>query len=191
MALRHPGGGDRLRYSCNRNVGARNAEPDEATGQVKPGGRVEMGVVGVKRNRRSNERGASLVEFAIMAPLLILLLLGIVEFGWGIAQQLDLRHKAREVLRLAVVDATDAEIVSRVCSDDIISRDAILRIESGALGTDPGDTAAVIIEADLTQITGLFSWAWGGAVTLESEVFGRIEQPTTNFTPGESLTCPS
>jgi Flp pilus assembly protein TadG len=125
-----------------------------------------------------------------MAPLLILLLLGIVEFGWGIAQQLDLRHKAREVLRLAVVDGTDAEIINRVCSDDIIANDAIVRIQSLASGSQPGDTAGVIIEADLTQITGFFTWAWGGAVTLESEVYGRVEQPTTQFTPGESLTCP-
>lgn len=149
--------------------------------------RINGGVFG---NDRSSERGASLVEFAIVAPLLILVLLGVVEFGWGVAQQLDLRHKAREVLRLAVVDGTDAEIIARVCSDDLITNDAIVRIESLASGIEPGDTAGVIIEADLTQITGFFAWAWGGAVTLESEVYGRVEQPTTAFTPGESLTCP-
>ncbi|HKY46408.1 MAG TPA: TadE/TadG family type IV pilus assembly protein, partial [Acidimicrobiia bacterium] len=31
---------------------------------------------------KSGERGANLVEFAILAPLLIMLLFGIVEFAW-------------------------------------------------------------------------------------------------------------
>ena len=39
-----------------------------------------------------------------MMPLLILVLLGMIEFGWGMAQQIDVRHKAREGLRLAIVD---------------------------------------------------------------------------------------
>ena len=139
---------------------------------------------------RSPEGGASLVEFAILAPLLIALLLGIVEFGWGIAQQLDLRHKSREALRLAVVDGTEAEILGVVCTDDIVDNAEITRIGNIASGGDPGDTAGVIIEANLSQITGFFTWAWGGTVSLESEVYGRVEQPTTNWTAGTDSTCP-
>ena len=139
---------------------------------------------------RRGERGASLVEFAILAPLLIVLLLGIVEFGWGIAQQLDVRHKAREALRVAVVDGTAGEITGRVCSDDIVANGDVIRIENVAAGSDPGDTAGVVVEADLAQITGFFTWAWGASPTIESEVFGRVEQPTTNWTPGTVTTCP-
>ncbi len=139
--------------------------------------------------RARGERGASLVEFAILAPLLIVLVLGIVEFGWGIAQQLDIRHKAREALRVAVVDGTAAEITGRVCSDDIVNAAAIVRIENLASGTDPGDTAGVVVEADLVEITGFFSWAWPSP-TIESEVYGRVEQPTTNWAPGTVTTCP-
>ena len=49
-------------------------------------------------SRARGERGASLVEFAILAPLLIVLVLGIVEFGWLFSQNNDVRHGPREVL---------------------------------------------------------------------------------------------
>lgn len=135
------------------------------------------------------ERGASLVEFAILVPLLLALLLGIVEFGWAIAQQLDLRHKAREALRIAVVDGPESDIVARVCSDDIVDNADIIRIENVATGTQPGDTAGVIIEANLIQITGFFSWAWSSN-SIASQVFGRVEQPTTAWPPSSVTTCP-
>ena len=53
---------------------------------------------------KSRERGANLVEFAILAPLLIMLLFGIIEFAWIFAQNLDVRHGAREGARLAAVN---------------------------------------------------------------------------------------
>lgn len=66
---------------------------------------------------RSRERGAALVEFAILAPLLILLIMGIIEFGWLFGQFNDVRHGAREGARFAAVDGgTNAEIATRVCS---------------------------------------------------------------------------
>jgi Flp pilus assembly protein TadG len=55
------------------------------------------------RGRR--ERGASIVEFAIVAPLLFLLLFGIIDFGWAFSQNLDVKHAAREGARLAAVNA--------------------------------------------------------------------------------------
>jgi hypothetical protein len=192
MALRHHGGGDRLRYSCNRNVGARNAEPDEATGQVKPGGRVEMGVVGVKRNGRSAERGASLVEFAIMAPLLILLLLGIVEFGWLFAQNNDVRHGAREAARLAAVDAGSVSAMGvRVCDAMDVSTGATITFTDGSGPPGAGrigSEAAVSVVAPVQSLTGFFNGIL--PPTLTSEVRIRLEQDSAMWGTG-SHTCPS
>ncbi|MGB5566661.1 MAG: TadE/TadG family type IV pilus assembly protein, partial [Acidimicrobiia bacterium] len=41
---------------------------------------------------RQGERGASLVEFAVVLPLLILLVFGIMEAGWLFAQQVEIRN---------------------------------------------------------------------------------------------------
>ena len=57
-----------------------------------------------QRGRRPRERGAVLVEFAIISPVLALLLFGVIEFGWAFSQNLDVRHGAREAARLAAVE---------------------------------------------------------------------------------------
>ena len=46
--------------------------------------------------RRDREKGASLVEFAVILPLLVLLVFGIMEAGWGFAQLVEIRNAARE-----------------------------------------------------------------------------------------------
>jgi Flp pilus assembly protein TadG len=48
---------------------------------------------------RHRERGAALVEFAIVAPLLIFLLLGIVDFGINLSNSISLRQGVREGAR--------------------------------------------------------------------------------------------
>lgn len=63
-------------------------------------------------NRRSERRGQSLVEFALILPLLIVLVLGIVDFGRAIAAYNSISNAARTGMRLAIVDQTEANIVA-------------------------------------------------------------------------------
>lgn len=51
--------------------------------------------------RRNHERGATLVEFAVVAPLLFLLLFGVIEFGRAIATYTAVTTAAREAARFA------------------------------------------------------------------------------------------
>ena len=55
------------------------------------------------RNGRT-ERGAAAVEFALVVPFLILLIIGMVNFGVVLSQQLSLSNAARQAARYAVVD---------------------------------------------------------------------------------------
>jgi len=140
------------------------------------------------RHRSNQDKGAALIEFAILMPILVLLLLGIVEFGWGLAQQIDVRHKARETLRLAIVDEPQASIISRACENDIVDAPDITEILLET-NVDPGTEAAVTVTANVEQITGLFSAFWGPMPTISSRVEGRVEQESTAFAAG-SYTCP-
>ena len=62
----------------------------------------------MKRSRRGSERGVALVEMAIVLPLLLILVFGIIEAGWFYAELSDVRNAAREGTRLAV---TTGEVV--------------------------------------------------------------------------------
>lgn len=55
-------------------------------------------------HKREGESGAAAVEFALIAPLLFILVFGIINFGYLFGQKLSLNQAAREGARLAVVD---------------------------------------------------------------------------------------
>jgi hypothetical protein len=52
---------------------------------------------------KKNERGAAFIEFALVAPFLIFLVMGIIEFGWIFNGYIVLTGAAREGARLAVM----------------------------------------------------------------------------------------
>jgi len=61
--------------------------------------------------RRRHERGQALVEFALTAPILVLLLLGLVELGNGMNSYLTVLASARDGARLGAQGAaTDDDI---------------------------------------------------------------------------------
>ena len=136
--------------------------------------------------RNKSERGANLVEFALVAPLLILLIFGIIEFSWVLAQNLNIRHGAREGARLAAVDHAP---LSDVCGRmDVVSGASIAFTGTelnGTAGFGPGDEVTATATAPVSPITGMFnSWL---PMNLSSTVSIRVEQPTSGWT---AVTCP-
>lgn len=57
---------------------------------------------------RANERGAVAVEFAILAPVLVMILLGIMEFGRAYNAQVSLTNAAREGVRVMAITNNQA-----------------------------------------------------------------------------------
>jgi Flp pilus assembly protein TadG len=64
--------------------------------------------------RAGNDRGAAAVEMAIVLPLLLLILFGIIDFGLMLNRQLLLTEAAREGARAAALDGSDATVRDRV-----------------------------------------------------------------------------
>jgi Flp pilus assembly protein TadG len=60
------------------------------------------------------ERGQSLVEFAMVAPLVLVLLFAIVDFGRAFQSWITVTNAAREGARLAATGATQQDVVARV-----------------------------------------------------------------------------
>jgi Flp pilus assembly protein TadG len=68
-----------------------------------PGG--PQGRRGRLLRRCRDERGVALTEFALVLPLLLLLILGMIDFGKAINYWIDNTHLANEGARLAVVNS--------------------------------------------------------------------------------------
>jgi Flp pilus assembly protein TadG len=60
---------------------------------------------------RIKRRGVAAVEFAFVAPVLILLVFGMIEFGRAVMVQQIITNASREGARLAVLDGTTASDV--------------------------------------------------------------------------------
>ena len=66
---------------------------------------------------RHNERGAALIETAITIPIILLIAVGIFEFGRAYQTWQVLTNAAREGARVAILsDKTDAEVTTAVRS---------------------------------------------------------------------------
>ncbi len=69
--------------------------------------------MGRPRSTGEADSGAAAVEFALVLPLLLLLLLGIIDFGRAYNMQLALTQAAREGVRVSALGGTEADAVSR------------------------------------------------------------------------------
>ena len=125
-----------------------------------------------------------MVEFAIMAPLLILLLLGIIEFGWLFAQNVDVRHGAREGARLAATNFA-GDIGLETCNRMDLTGTSTVTVNLTRTGTQIGSTVTVTVTAVPSSITGAFAGLM--PASLSSAIESRIEQPAT-WTTG-TTTC--
>ncbi|MEX5717737.1 TadE/TadG family type IV pilus assembly protein [Geodermatophilus maliterrae] len=108
-----------------------------------------------------DERGASAVEFALIVPLLVLLVLGIVEFGRGFQVQGTLSAAAREGVRLMALQndpaaARDA-VRSAASSLDPAVTDAQIAITPASCPQGTGSTLVrLTVDYDMPFLTGFF-----------------------------------
>ena len=66
--------------------------------------------------RARSARGAELIEFALVLPVLLLIVLGIVDFGFMFQRMEVVTNAAREGARLAVLPGyAKTDVEARVC----------------------------------------------------------------------------
>ena len=114
------------------------------------------------RSLLDGERGASAVEFAMILPLLIVLVLGIAEFGRAFQVQGTLSAAAREGVRLMALEndpaAARAAVRNAATSLDPGVTDAQIAITPTTCPTlDAGSTSVrLTVRYPMPHITGFF-----------------------------------
>lgn len=156
-------------------------------------------------DRSPRERGAALVEMAFAVPLLVMLIFGMIDFGWGFSRVLDIRHGAREGARMVAVNynpggatsgSEQAEvIVTEICRrmDDAGGATVTIRIPT-QVGTPGrvGQTVEVEVERLAQSLSGLYGPLLDGR-TWDSTVSTRLEVEatwTSSFGTAVSRACP-
>lgn len=93
--------------------------------------------------RRRQSRGQSLVEMALIAPILVTMLLAVIDFGRAAYDYATLSAAAREGARAAIVTGTSKPDNSRVIA--AVEKYAVgVALAPGACVNDPAPAAPVI-----------------------------------------------
>lgn len=85
---------------------------------------------------KGQELGATMVETALMLPLLVLLIFGLVEFSRGYNAQVTVTHAAREGVRVLAI--TGDEVAAEIAAKD------------AATSLDPADITVSVVEPCVT-----------------------------------------
>lgn len=109
------------------------------------------------RSRR-RERGAAAVEFALVLPVLLLLVLGLVEFSRVYNIQISLSNAAREGARTMAIhdDAGQARTAAIAAAPSITPAVAAGQIAVTPASCAAGGTVDVTIRYDVDLMTGFF-----------------------------------
>lgn len=104
-----------------------------------------------ERSHLAKERGAAAVEFALVLPILLVIILGILDFGLYYFNDLQLTHVARDAARYLSVDNVE-EANAAIDGATLVSTTIAARF------LDPGSSgqkATVTLEATYTLLTPL------------------------------------
>ena len=138
-----------------------------------------------RTTRESRERGQSLVEFALVLPVFMLLVFGILDGGRAIVTYNDVSQSARNVARVASVNCFSTPVRCSTASGTPIG--SAIANQLGAMGPvtgtvtcivpstnaiatncTAGDIIRVRAAASVTLVTPLIAQALGGTVAVNA-----------------------
>jgi Flp pilus assembly protein TadG len=130
-----------------------------------------------KTQRHEDRRGAAAVEFAIVAPLLFMLVMGFIELGRGLMVQQVLTNASRVGARQAItIGATLDQVTSSVTSyaNGASVGNVSVDCTPSPAAAAAGDMVTVTVTVDYAQVSWLPSpWFMGNTTLTASSVMRK------------------
>jgi len=135
---------------------------------------------------RRDLRGQTLVEFALILPIFVLLLVGILDFGRAVYGNNTIQNAAREAVRVAIVDQNVTVIEAEAIQHAV------------ALGIDAADVDVNFLDPDYTTgdctvtpdigciVEVEVRYAYTAATPLLGNIVGTINMAGSSRQPIES-----
>jgi Flp pilus assembly protein TadG len=147
---------------------------------------------GARVMRMKDEQGTAVVEFAIVAPLLFLILFGIIEFGILLYDKAMITNASREGARAGIVfrpsriiaeeDDEITDVVQAYCADHLISfgSGSGLTVSISRSGVEAGDNLTVSVDYPfqflvVSNLVALIAGSAGNPIVLNAETVMRLE----------------
>ena len=134
----------------------------------------------VGRLYRKKRRGATAVEFALVAPVFILLILGMIEFGRMVMVQQLLTNASREGARQAVLDGSTVTQIKTVIEDYLSDTSVPVDTNNISVTPDPstaefGDPITVSVMVPYSDVSWLPTPTFLGGANMEASTVMRRE----------------
>lgn len=130
--------------------------------------------------RLKSESGQALVEFALVLPLLILIICGIIDFGWIFGNQLLLSNACKEATRVCAInsDLTQNELTAK--AEQIVSEQEGALYSNGKINVSvikntTAEEVTVTANCNLNTLTPVFSTIFGPTYVISSTTIMRME----------------
>lgn len=139
----------------------------------------------IRRRRRGNHRGQTLVEFAVVLPLLVLVLMGIFDFGRAIYAFNTISNAAREAVRVGIVDQNVTLVENRALDHapslglTAADVDVVFRQPNGSPSVC---LAPIAIACDVEVVV---RYRYQAATPLIGNIVGVIDMSSTSRQPVE------
>lgn len=136
----------------------------------------------LKFSRFRREDGQAMVEFALILPILLLILCGIIDFGWLFYNQLSLNNACREGARYAVVNTAEDGSTQAIINHIEMTTTTVFAnngIDVEVIYSSPAEPTAgdvtVNLEAEISFFTPVLSSVMGKEKTITSSVIMKVE----------------
>lgn len=118
-----------------------------------------------------------MVEFALIIPVLLLIVIGIIEFGFMFGGYLSLTNASREAVRFVSLGGTDAAAITRAkeVAINLAPERMIVTISPSNALRNRGDSVSVNITYDYEFLTPFMNRLLGNTVSLKSKATMRVE----------------
>ncbi len=121
--------------------------------------------------------GQAMVELALILPVLLLIIMGIFEFGFMFNNYLTLSNVSREAARYASLGGTDAEAVVRATeiAPNLDSDQLTIVITPSESNRGRGDSLEVVVTYQYSLLTPFLDGIITNGIPLEAKTVMRVE----------------
>jgi Flp pilus assembly protein TadG len=109
------------------------------------------------------------VEFALLLPLVLLILFGIIDFGWALNAQITLTQAAREGARVAALKGPDVDVERRtqLAATELLRRGVVIVSVDHHCPTPQSNTEDAVVKTSysyqfVTPVGALAGFFGGG-----------------------------
>ena len=131
-----------------------------------------------RKCRRNPESGVALIESAFVLPLLLVLTMGMLDFGRAFHTKSVLDQAAREGARIAVVTSPDADLVTEKVNE-VLASSGVTASSVQITGPNASKMVTVTVTATFTFITpGVFALVngnYGNTIPMSGQTVMRFE----------------